>query len=94
MGRRLLVDANGALPDGTAFDGIAGLEEGLLKRPELFVRTLTEKLLTYALGRGVEPSDAPAVRRIVRAAAADDYRFSEIIMQIVTSDPFIMRTAK
>ena len=56
--------------------GLAGLEEGLLKRPELFVRTLTEKLLIFALGRGIEPFDAPAVRKIVRGAAVDDYRFS------------------
>ena len=85
------VDASGSLPDGTRFEGLAGLEDGLLKHPDLFVRTLTEKLLTFALGRGIEPSDAPAVRRIVRAAAADDYRFSAIILRIVASDPFMMR---
>lgn len=87
------VDASGKLPDGTTFEGIAGLEKGLLQRPHLFVRTLTEKLLTFALGRGVEPSDAPAVREIVRGAAPD-YRFSEIILRIVESDPFMMRMTK
>ena len=88
------VDASGHLPDGTAFDGISGLEAGLLQRPELFGRTLTEKLLTFALGRGIEPTDAPAVRKIVRAAAAQDYRFSAIILQIIASDPFTMRMPK
>ena len=88
------VDATGLLPDGTRFDGVAGLEEGLLKRPELFVRTLTERLLVFALGRGIEPSDAPAVRKIVRGAAKENYRFSAIILQIVASDPFIMRMTK
>ena len=85
------VDASGSLPDGTRFAGLAGLEEGLLKRPELFVRTLTEKLLIFALGRGIEPFDAPAVRKIVRGAAVDDYRFSAIILRLVASDPFTMR---
>ncbi len=85
------VDATGQLPDGTPFDGMAGLEAGLLKRPDLFVRTLTEKLLTFALGRGIETTDAPAVREIVRSAKLDDYRFSAIIEAIVTSQPFTMR---
>jgi hypothetical protein len=85
------VDAAGKLPDGTPFDGLADLERGLLKRPELFARTLTEKLLTFALGRGVGPSDAPAVRKIVRAGAAENYRFSAIICGIVGSDPFTLR---
>lgn len=88
------VDATGRLPDGTRYDGVAGLEEGLLKRPELFVRTLTEKLLVFALGRGIEPSDAPAVRKIVRGAAEENYRFSAIILQIVASNPFTMRMTK
>ena len=59
------IDAAGGLPDGSEFAGVAGLEQALLDRPELFVRTLTEKLLTFALGRGVEYYDAPAVRQIV-----------------------------
>ncbi|MEM9479253.1 MAG: DUF1592 domain-containing protein [Verrucomicrobiota bacterium] len=85
------VDATGAMADGTKFDGLEGLESGLVNRPELFARTLTEKLLTYALGRGVESSDAPAVRKIVRSAAVDDNRFSSIIQAIVASEPFTMR---
>jgi hypothetical protein len=85
------VDSSGGLPDGSEFASVAGLEAGLLKRPELFVRTLTEKLLTFALGRGVEPFDGPAVRKVVRAARDADYRFSTIIETIVQSDPFQMR---
>jgi hypothetical protein len=89
----LPIDSTGGLPDGTRFDGIAGLEDGLLRRPDLFVNTLTEKLLTFALGRGVESYDAPAVRKIVREAKANDYRFSSIIVGIVNSTPFTMRKA-
>jgi cytochrome c553 len=89
----LPIDSTGGLPDGTKFDGIAGLEDGLLKRPDLFVNTLTEKLLTFALGRGVETYDAPAVRKIVREAKANDYRFSSIVVGIVNSTPFTLRKA-
>jgi mono/diheme cytochrome c family protein len=85
------VDASGGLPDGSKFDGVRGLERGLLLRPDLFVGTLTEKLLTFALGRGVEPFDGPAVRQIVREAKADNYRFSSIIVGITESTPFTMR---
>ena len=85
------VDVTGGLPDGSEFTGVAGLEAGLLKRPDVFVSTLTEKLLTFALGRGVEPDDGPAVRQVIRAARAADYRFSAIIETIVKSDPFQMR---
>jgi hypothetical protein len=88
------VDASGGLPDGTGYEGVDGLEQALLKRPELFVQTLTEKLLTFALGRGIEPSDAPAVRRIVRGARDDDYRFSSLILGIVNSVPFQFRAAE
>ena len=87
----VLIDASGLLPGGRAFTGVGGLEEELLKRPALFVRTLCEKLLTFGLGRGMEPSDAPAIRRIVREAGAEDYRFSRIILRIVGSEPFMMR---
>jgi hypothetical protein len=87
------VDASGGLPDGSAFNGVAGLEEGLLKRPEWFVSALTEKLQTFALGRGVEHYDAPAVRKIVREAESEDYRFSSILVGIATSTPFTMRKA-
>ncbi|MBI5802607.1 MAG: DUF1592 domain-containing protein [Verrucomicrobia bacterium] len=85
------VDATGGFPDGAKFTGVAGLEQTLLNRPELFVGTLTEKLLTFALGRGVEPFDAPAVRQVVREAKADNHRFSAIVLGIVKSTPFTMR---
>jgi hypothetical protein len=87
------VDASGALPDGSEFAGPSGLEQALLNRPEWFVRTITEKLLTFALGRGVEYYDAPAVRGILRRAKNDDYRFSSLIMGIVHSEPFQKRKA-
>ncbi|MFN0077218.1 MAG: DUF1592 domain-containing protein [Prosthecobacter sp.] len=81
-------DSRGGFADGSTFDGVAGLEETLLKRPELFVTALTEKLLTYALGRGLEASDAPAVRKIVRRAKENGWKFSEIIAGIVTNPIF------
>jgi hypothetical protein len=87
------IDAAGGLIDGSTFSGVSGLEQALLDRPELFVRTLTEKLLTFALGRGIEHYDAPAVRRIVRDARAGNYRFSQLILGIASSTPFQMRTA-
>jgi len=90
-GREL--DVSGGLPDGQAFTGIDGLEKGLLERPELFAGTLTEKLMTFALGRGVEHFDGPAVRKIVAEAAKNDYRMSSIILAIVNSIPFRMREA-
>ena len=86
------IDVSGGLPDGSVFDGVANLENGLLERPELFVRALSEKLLTFALGRGVEAYDAPAVRKIIAEAQANDYRFSSMILGIVKSVPFQMRT--
>ncbi len=85
------IDASGAMLDGTTFDGVDGLREVLLGRSELFVTTLTEKLLTYALGRGLDAGDAPVVRGIVREAAAEDYRFQALLMGIVKSLPFQMR---
>jgi len=87
------VDVSGGLPGGGEFRGVAGLEEGLLKRPELFAGRLTEKLLTFALGRGVEYYDAPAVRRILREAEPGRYRFSSILLGIVKSVPFQMRNS-
>jgi hypothetical protein len=86
------LDVTGGMPDGTQFTGAQGLEQALLKRPELFVGTLTGKLLTFALGRGLETADAPAVREVVRRAGKKDFRFSEIIVNIVASPPFTMRT--
>jgi Protein of unknown function (DUF1588)/Protein of unknown function (DUF1592)/Protein of unknown function (DUF1585) len=88
------VDAAGGLPDGSEFEGIAGLEEALRRRPELFVRTLTEKLLTFALGRAPDEADAPAIRKIVRDARAHNYRFSSIIGGITKSVPFQMRRSQ
>jgi hypothetical protein len=88
------VDSTGGLPDGSRFEGVTGLERAILKRPELFVGTLTEKLLTFALGRGVEFYDAPAVRKIVRDARSKDYRFSSLIVGIVKSTPFQMRKSE
>ena len=85
------IDATGELPDGTQFDGVSGLRAALVANPERFVGTLTEKLMTYALGRGLEPYDAPTIRRILRDAATDNYRFSSIIAGIVNSSPFRMR---
>ncbi len=85
------VDASGVLPGGERFDGRAGLSDLLLDRPDEIVGTVTEKLLMYALGRGLEHYDAPTVRRIVRNAAGDDYRWSSIILGIVNSTPFQMR---
>jgi hypothetical protein len=87
------VDSAGGLPDGSRFEGVSGLETALLNHPDVFVGTLTEKLLTFALGRGVEYYDGPAVRQIVRAAQSDDYKFSAIVVGIVNSTPFQMRTS-
>jgi hypothetical protein len=85
------IDVSGALPGIGDVNGVAGLEEALLQRPELFASTLTEKLLTFALGRGVEYYDAPAVRKILREARPGGYRFSSLILGIVNSAPFQMR---
>jgi cytochrome c5 len=85
------IDASGALPGSAEFRGVAGLEDALLSRPEMFAGALTEKLLTFALGRGIEYYDGPAVRQVVRDAAKEKYRFSSIILGIVKSVPFQMR---
>jgi hypothetical protein len=88
------IDASGGLPDGSQFADVRGLEQALLRRPELFVGTLAEKLLTYATGRGVEFYDAPAIRAIVRDARSHDFRVSSIILGIVKSKPFQMRKSR
>ena len=88
------VDASGVLPDGRPFDGPEGFRQALLARPELFVATASEKMLTYALGRGVEYYDMPAIREIVSQAAEDDFRFSAIVLGIVESTPFQMRMSQ
>jgi hypothetical protein len=86
-----VVDAAGGLPGGVTFDGVSGLRKALLSRPEVFVTTVTEKLLTYALGRGLEYYDAPAVRAITRDARRQEYRFSSLVLGVVKSHPFQMR---
>ena len=88
------IDASGALPDGTQFEGASGLRSILLERREEFVMNVTEKLLTYAMGRGVEYYDAPAIRTIMRESAPSDYRWSSLIMGIVKSTPFQMRRSE
>ena len=88
------IDASGNLPDGGQFAGVAGLKQALLARPELFVSTVTEKLLIYALGRGLEAYDGPVLRKIVRDSRSKDYRFSSIILGIVNSTPFQMRRSQ
>lgn len=85
------IDSTGGLPDGSEFAGVSGLEKGLLARPENFVSTLTEKFMTYALGRGMEHYDAPAVRKIVQDAQSKGFLFSSIIVGIANSTPFQMR---
>ncbi len=85
------VDLSGALPDGTTFEGPTGLKQALLAYPDRFVTTVTEKLLTYATGRGVEYYDAPAVRSITRTAAPSNYQLTALIVGVVKSMPFRMR---
>jgi mono/diheme cytochrome c family protein len=85
------INASGVLLDGTRVDGPAALRRALVAQKEQFVRTVTGKLLTYAIGRGLEHYDAPAIRGIVRMAAADDYRWSSTILALVKSAPFRMR---
>jgi hypothetical protein len=87
------VDASAELPDGTKFNGPGELRQVLMRHSDEFLTTMTEKLLIYALGRGLEASDAPAVRRIKREAAADNLRFGSLIQSVVTSVPFQMKTA-
>jgi mono/diheme cytochrome c family protein len=87
------IDASGVLPDGTPVNGPDDLRTALLKRPEQFAQTFVEGLLTYATGRASQPADMPTVRRIVRAAAANDYRFSTIVQAVVKSEQFRMRRA-
>jgi hypothetical protein len=87
------IDATGELADGTKVDGVVSLRKALLNRPDVFASTMTEKLLTYALGRGLDYHDMPVVRAIVRDAARANYRFSALILGVVHSTPFQMRMA-
>ena len=88
------IDAAGGLPDGSKFADVEGLENALLRRPELFVGTVAEKLMIYASGRGLEYYDAPAIRTIVRDARTKNFRLSSIILGVVQSQPFQMRTSR
>jgi hypothetical protein len=88
------IDASGSLPDGSKFADVHGLEQALLSRPEMFVGTFAEKLLTYATGRGVEYYDAPAIRAIVRDSRTKDFRVSSLILGVVESQPFQMRKSR
>jgi hypothetical protein len=90
---RTPLDTAGAFPDGSRFEGPAGLRNILLNHREQYVTTLTEKLLTYALGRGLEFYDEPTVRAILRSSAGSDYRWSSLILGIVNSSPFLMRAS-
>jgi hypothetical protein len=85
------IDAQGQLLDGTKVDGIVTLRQALLRQPDLFVGTVTEKLMIYALGRGLQPYDMPSVRAIVKETAQSNYRFSAIVMGIINSTPFQKR---
>jgi cytochrome c553 len=89
-----VIDTSGSLPDGTKFHGPDGLRDLLLSRRDQFVETVTEKLLTYALGRGLEYYDQPAIRAITHEAAKDDYRVSRVIIAITKSAPFQMRRSQ
>ena len=85
------IDASGTLADGTAVNGVVSLRNAILARPEVFVGAVTEKLLIYALGRGLDASDMPAVRKIARDSASENYRLQSIIMGVIRSVPFQMR---
>jgi hypothetical protein len=86
------IDASGTLIDGSAVRGPATLRDAIMKRPEQFVGTMTERLLTFAIGRSLVAADMPAVRAIVRESAANRYRFSSMVLAVVGSAPFQMRT--
>jgi hypothetical protein len=88
------IDASASLPDGTRFEGIAGLRKLLVNHKDDYVRTMTEKLLAYGVGRGIEYYDEPAVRQIVRESATADYRWSSLVLGIVRSKPFSMSIVK
>jgi hypothetical protein len=88
------IDASGTLFNGAAVDGVVGLRQGLVRNPEIFVGVVTEKMLTYALGRGIEYYDMPAVRQVVHDARADEFRFSSIVLGIVRSAPFQLKETR
>jgi mono/diheme cytochrome c family protein len=88
------IDPSGTLFDGTPLDGVVGLRKALVRQPDIFVGVMTEKMMTYALGRGVEYYDMPAVRKVVRDARNNDYRFSTLVLGIVKSEPFQFKESK
>jgi hypothetical protein len=88
------IDASGVFPDGTSFDGIAGLKREILRQPEQFAGTMAEKLLMYAIGRNLQYYDAPAVRAIVREAEATRFTLPSLVLGVVKSRPFQMRQAE
>jgi hypothetical protein len=88
------IDPSGTLFNGAALDGIVGLRRALAAKPEIFTGVMTEKMLTYALGRGLEYYDMPSVRKIVQDGRSKDYRFSSIVLGIVKSAPFQMKETK
>jgi mono/diheme cytochrome c family protein len=88
------IDTSGTLFNGATVDGVVGLRRNLVAHPEIFVGVMTEKMLTYALGRGLEYYDMPAVRRIVGDAKAKDFRFSSIVLGVARSTPFQMKEAR
>jgi len=88
------VDAAGGLPNGATFESVTGLKHALLARSDRFVGAVTEKLLTFALGRGIEPYDGPALRAVVRSSRPDEYRFETVVLNIVKSTPFQMRRSQ
>jgi hypothetical protein len=88
------IDASGVFPDGSKFDGIAGLKKELLRQPERIVSTVAERLLMYAVGRNLQSYDAPAIRAIVRDAKTSDYTFEALITGVVKSQPFQFREAR
>jgi Protein of unknown function (DUF1585)/Protein of unknown function (DUF1588) len=91
---KFAIDPSGVLPDGRTFKGPAELKSILKSQKDLFAHCLTEKMLTYALGRGVEYYDRCAIDQIVGVLASHDYRFSTLIKEVVKSEPFLMRTVK
>jgi hypothetical protein len=88
------IDVSSKLADGTLVDGVAGVRQLILKDPQRFVGAVAQKLLMYGIGRNVQYFDAPAVRKIVHDAAADDYKFSSLVLGVTRSAPFQMRTVK
>jgi hypothetical protein len=92
--RGLPIDASGTLFNGAAVDGVSGLRQMLVGNPNVFVGVMSEKILTYALGRGITTTDMPAVRKIVQDARSRDYKFSSLVMGVVKSTPFQFKEAK